>query len=426
MYDDIPYEIWKQIANYLPKGQLFQLITLSRVWYQIVLDEQYREISWVTMDEKALKRILEVRHVVKKIRVRRLHVRAWFLQYLVKRKELMRKSERKSKLNVLWDIVRRPEAPKGPVVIDFRSPKAVIEAMIAAVHAMTNVTDYSFEWRDLPMTPETQLFLTSVRQSFGVSLRKLDLHAQISNFEQLLSIVDFHGLEDVRLHFDYNSSVITQDEINHILRNCIAPFVNHFSSSLHIFGLTSVADMDLSVLFRALDRMSSLHRLELHSIFDQTSLSDPSGLAKLLDTHSSTLVDLSFELRPVRQRSWNEMALRLFSSPRALSNLESLSLTPFDSLRIPLLGPFFRQCLRRSEHSLTSLTLKDWLLTSEIVEEITAMFSHRPLDRGLRYLHVEISRHASLPTVLDIVAKNLPGLVSLHLITEGYRDPRAV
>ncbi|KAF7361391.1 hypothetical protein MSAN_01172100 [Mycena sanguinolenta] len=82
----------------------------------------------------------------------------------------------------------------------------ILEFMIHAVRLMTHVTEYSFEIRVVRPLPQadTLRFLSAARAAFGVSLRKLVLHAQLSNFTTLLTTVESENFEELELHLDYD------------------------------------------------------------------------------------------------------------------------------------------------------------------------------------------------------------------------------
>lgn len=280
---------------------------------------------------------------------------------------------------------------------------------------MTGVTEYNFEWRDLPLTPLTLTFLTSARQSFGSSLRKLVLHAQLSHFQRLLSIVDFNGLEELKLQFDYDSSS-AQDHLMQksldVLRDCVAPFINHFRSSLAGLSISSQSAVDLSTFFHSLQDFPHLQTLHIRAFFDSAHFYDPSGLHRILVTHADTL--LRVELRPnaPRDLQWTVIAKQLVSNKRAFKDLQSLTITPFDgATKLACL-----QCLRRSAYTLTTLRLVDYYLTYDDVVQVVGVFAGRPFDQSLQRLHIETARPSR--QLFDLFANQLPGLFSLHIIFE--------
>jgi hypothetical protein len=286
--------------------------------------------------------------------------------------------------------------------------------MTQAVRLMTHVTEYSFEWRDLSPTPRTVRFLSTARAAFGVSLRKLTLHAQLDNFSALLSTVDFENLEELELFLDHDNVVSPRSA--DLLRDTIAPFVNHFRRSIGSLLISSASKVDLSPLLEALDEMPHLHKFVGCFAFDTAHLSDPRGLVKILRTNSETLTGVEIgwsfaaaldeEHQPIS--TWGAFSAAVVAEPGALGNLRSL--------KIPVLQTFdvILTCLRRSANTLTSLCLVDHFLREQELVDLVQVFAHRPFDAGLQTLHIGL---ADITVgLLDLLANKIPGLQSLGLV----------
>lgn len=62
---DLPREIWQQIVQYIPKDEVFNLISLNRSVLNIVLDERYKEVLWVSMlDKTKIRALTRLRYVL--------------------------------------------------------------------------------------------------------------------------------------------------------------------------------------------------------------------------------------------------------------------------------------------------------------------------------------------------------------------------
>ncbi|KAG6824122.1 hypothetical protein H0H92_007946 [Tricholoma furcatifolium] len=55
-------------------------------------------------------------------------------------------------------------------------PDDIVNSMVKAVKGMTEVTEYEFEWRDMPINPRTLSFLSSAHAAFYANLSKLVIH----------------------------------------------------------------------------------------------------------------------------------------------------------------------------------------------------------------------------------------------------------
>lgn len=97
---DLPQEVWLSITSFIEMGHLLPLAFLNSALYNIVLDARYRDIQWVNLDAKTLKVLRHLQYVSivntpfelhadsfrrdpgTARRVKRLHIRMWFIQYL--------------------------------------------------------------------------------------------------------------------------------------------------------------------------------------------------------------------------------------------------------------------------------------------------------------------------------------------------------
>ena len=388
------------------------------------------------------------------IHVKKLFIRAWFIELLYKRDVLSGKSKPKTPLGRLLRslrsyftkkpcVQRRNKYEKGKMYgnpMDSLSPEEVICSMIKAVNGMTNVTEFHFEWRDLPLNKDTWNFLASARTAFDATLRKLALRAQVCKFKQLLAITSFDHVCELDFHFDYHPNTTSGDESNtklsrtsierpdwqatdldiQDLLETVVPFINHRRVSLNSLSISSSSTMDLSKFFKALLPMPALRQFRVRIYFDKNCLQDVSSILHLLETHSITL--LHVELRPnlpeqgidrnqklsEKQVDWLRLNELLLNSRTVLYDLESLEIPYVSPAKtIPLL------C--RSRDTLTRLYLTDHFLTKDEVTEVVGIFSHRPFE--MQHLHVQIKNMDT--SLLYMLASRLPGLFSLVLVLDS-------
>ncbi|KAJ7485091.1 hypothetical protein B0H11DRAFT_1150120 [Mycena galericulata] len=417
----LPYDIWQCVATFIPNPQLFPLISVNQALYNIVMDTKYREINWTMLDGSMIKSLDRLKTPSVAGRVRRLHIRAWFLEYLTQKESLTANPLQLPAYSYVLSTQRwlsrhlfRPAPTSSANGGKLTTAYDVLEAMTVSVRLMTQVTDYGFEWRDLSLTPDTRRFLTTARAAFGVSLRKLTLHAQLGNFTNLLSTADFDNLEELELHFDHDHSV--NEGMAKLLRESIAPFVNHFRRSLWSLLIASASKMDLSPLLSALQEFPHLRTFVARLAFDEEHLADPRALVKVLRKNSNTLLNVeigrSFAASSNAQSNppstWPSLSTALASDRTLLVDLRTL--------KLPILQTFDNtmMCLRRSADTLTRLCLVDYFLREPELADLLQVFAHRPFDSGLSDLHVGLSYFR--PDVLNLLASRLPGLLNLNLV----------
>ncbi|KAJ7126322.1 hypothetical protein C8R44DRAFT_781590 [Mycena epipterygia] len=404
----IPDDIWHCVASFIPYGQLTALVSVNRALYNIVLDAKYQEVHWTKPDGGMNYSLARLSNPSIASRVRRLHVRAWFIEYLVRKDSLMSLQAATSRWWMWWPPAESTSKAKSSSFVAHE----MLQSMTAAVRLMTHVTEYSFEWRDLSLTPDTRQFLTAARAAFGASLRKLTLHAQLAHLTHLISTVDYHDLEDLELYFDHDGGDVRAEAL-------VAPFVNHFRHSLGSLLISSASKTDLSPLFYAFTSLPHLHRFTAHVPFDTAHLSDPGALVHVLHANSNTLSSVELgrayaappDEAPDVQSTWPRFSTALVAHPSVLLNLTTL--------KMPLLETFDATitCLRRSADTLTSLYLVDYFLTEGELAEIAQIFAHRAFDTGLQRLHIGVG-FLTLP-MFDLLASRLPGLRSLDLVLSG-------
>ncbi|KAJ7083983.1 hypothetical protein B0H15DRAFT_888719 [Mycena belliarum] len=414
----LPEDIWQCVASFIPIAELPILISVNKAFYNIVLDARYREIYWVKLDGFMSKSLVRLRTPSIARRVRRLHIRAWFIEYLVRKESLEPTSYFLSSKR--W-VSRQLRLPLTPVRITpglsgkSSAAREILESMTAAARLMTGLTEYSFEWRDLSPTPDTLQLLATARTAFGKSLRKLTLNAQLPNFSKLLSTADFDSLEELELYFDHD----TDDLSGGLLRDNITPFVNHFRRSLRSLLISSSSKADLSPLFYALQPLPHLHNFVVCLAFDVIHLSDPHGFVQTLRTNADSLSSVevgqssaaSSYPDPAPRSTWVGLTTALMLDEAILADLTVL--------KIPALHDFDATiaCLRRSANTLESLTLLDFFLTESQLVELINLFAHRRFDVGLKTLHIGITYLS--PTVFDLISSRLPGLLSLSIVLWG-------
>lgn len=370
--------------------------------------------------------------------VQKLHVQPWFINHVVRRSKVLQWNLGKSfgssifrRLhNYLEHVERLPLFAKGINPSKYTTAQ-ILSLMKKALRQMSNLTCYSFEWGDLLINKNSQLFLKTIQES-ARGLRKLVLHAQIANYEYLLKYAKFDGLEEIWFHFDYetvNKDDDSQDPSqtnSEALKVNIAPFINRSAPSLHHLSISSDSKTSITPLFESLIAFPNLRALELNMPFNSRSLSGPKPLLDFLATHSSTL--LCVKLKPPFQsvaqyqgereaqaavtklRAWSTMNDLLRSTtPTVLSNLEALDIPAMGSIETTLV------LLNRSADTLTQLTLSGRYFTQDELRTIYNTFAHRPLYARLVNLHIDVNE-VNLSMLYDI-ATRFPRMESLVLVT---------
>jgi hypothetical protein len=293
--------------------------------------------------------------------------------------------------------------------------------MLKAIKLMVNVTEYHFEWRDLPLTPDTHTLIRTIGSTFTSCLSTLVFHARIRNYEHFLSSVNLEYLHTIDFHFDFDTSTdseeCSEDNISGNRRaftERIAPFINRFSRSLRCLKITSSARVDHTSLFQHLKTLSCLQSFYLRLPFDDHHLSDPLALHGFLARIPSPT---QMELRPVdvKRRAVSPATLQTWAALSKQSLLEPHWLQNLASLTVPTFNhPTTISLIQQAKSVLTSLSLLDRYLTFNEVREVLDILSP---SAHLRKLMLEVEDLT--PALINLFAHKAMGLSSLTLVIEN-------
>ncbi|KAG6849117.1 hypothetical protein H0H93_011178 [Arthromyces matolae] len=425
----LPPDVWALVAQHLDPLEIASLISLNSAFLNIALDIRYRTIEWGLLNAQLTKTLARLQDPYIGKRVRKLCLRPWFLQYLFERELLFQQSAKAQQLEEaeptwrntfkqLSNYFYTPEASRNdpfarpPGFTEYPAPHELINSMTKAVEGMTNVTEYEFQWRDMPVNPGTLSFLSSLRAAFQANLRKLVLHTRISKFNQLLSFSNFHWLEELELHFEYDPTTDTDAiaENVDVLVHTMAPFINRLQGTLRTLTISSVADADHSPFFRTLGPLPNLRTFALRMSFNTSSpLSDPVALNSFLLRHKSFLTTLIVE--PTYDKGMSEALAAWQPTSRACTS-DSSWLSNLDSLTFPAIHmPDINLLLRRAPDQLRSLRLLGRFLDGPEVATVIACLSGRgslaTLSLNVKMLNSEL---------FTLLANTLPALRSLMLV----------
>ncbi|CAA7266759.1 unnamed protein product [Cyclocybe aegerita] len=450
--NDIPDDIWRHIALHIaseePLHKFYRLISVNRTFFNVILDAKYGEVRWVRLSEKFMRGLQRLQNPIISSHVRRLYIRAWFIEYLLKREALIKPPPPYKACRLFTCCVgqrarKRLDSAKprknstSSEPLPHLSSEEIIRLLINAVQGMKNVTELHFEWRDLPLNKDTRIFLTSTRKAFSSCLRKLVLQAQISKFKELLARADYENLDELDFHFDYSPTwrrksadgqeakegTAEEDPDAGDLIQTVLPFISHWKARLRSLVITSFSSLDLSEFLSGLPSMPTLRHFGVNISLNKSHLSDPSGLINILTTHSSSLLHVSIKPGlPANCEQYNKVHVQrqmkcdwaaihdlLLSSPQCLVGLESLEIPSIcPRATLPL--------VRRSCDTLMRLALTGYYLSEEEVTEVINVFSHRAFE--LQRLHLEVK--LLVTSLFHLLATRLPNLYSLVLVYEQH------
>jgi len=428
-------DVLRQISQFLPENALWKVHDIHPIFFESWMKARYGSVNFERSD-KQMKRVwahlrynsLFLQNICKLIsrygredyvaeRVSRVRIQPWLIQ--------PRNKSCRSRTENFWNrfcMMLDPDHLKKQAEIRFqRRMKKDIDRVTSALGAMKRVEEYEITWNG-GRRYHRQLFdafLQPVLRDWAHTLLTLSIKLP-PELLSLLVRVNLPRLEN--LEATLHTAELQERDIHNVLDGFIV-FVHNTKDtlrSLSILSTSSSENLDLSRLFRLLNRFPRLRSASLSIPFDGGHLSDPTSFSSFLEMHRGTLQHLSLKASrciPVHTGKYDPDCVnwiqRIIGSVHVpfpqLSSLE-LALRP---LRAPL--HILSDFLTIHSPTLESLILNDRILTLDDVQSIVAPFaSIQPEALPLKRLKLRVSYLS--PELLYLLASRLPRLRSLNLI----------
>ncbi|KAF4577304.1 hypothetical protein EYR36_005291 [Pleurotus pulmonarius] len=398
-------------------------MAINRTTYDIVLNAVYRDVYWERIDVVMVKSLICLSKPSIAARVRRLHIRPWFVRFMYD-KEMLQKHDQysiPSRLAGISPWVRRYLGRGGSAfsleVEAFRAQlnsgkaKHVVKAMQAAAANMSGLNECVVETRCLP--PIAAPFFLTLSTVIVSNLRKLDV--QCSALElATLTTAGLRGLEEFRIALEFQACHESADALardQQYLVTGLAALLNGLASSLSTLRLACYARLDLSPFFNALGVFPSLHQLSLHISLAPDLLSNPAALVHFLCQQSQQLrsVELLPQFYELGPHIWGDFFSRVAMVERALSELDELKV--FYPVDLDVVDDW----ISRSKETLKRLYLYRRFLSLPQVKHLGLVFPR--LHINLTALHLEV--HVLCPAIFDILSRHTLSLQSLNLVYQA-------
>jgi hypothetical protein len=296
------------------------------------------------------------------------------------------------------------------------SSQEVYENLADVFPGLTGLEELNINSWNWPVDFDAQPFFSTAWSSFGSNLRKISLGGNLEGYTKLIaSGPSFDSLQELELEFTNNIHGSNSADTT-ILLDFVAPFINGLGARLLSLRLWSWSSTDLSSFFKQLGPFPTLRRVGIRAAFNRSLTSDPSGLARLLSTTSSTLqrlelrLDLAGLLNPALELPLAEWLSQTIAEDETItSDLQTLELYPtgsslgFETLVI---------CIQRSICTLEKLVVRNRYLQFEEVESIVGLFAASE-ETMLMSLRLNVLRLST--DIFDLLEKALPGLKDLTL-----------
>ncbi|KAF5365940.1 hypothetical protein D9758_006700 [Tetrapyrgos nigripes] len=424
---DVPEDIWRSIANLVPKHILRNMYEVNGTFYDLAMNERYREVNCDRLDS-TMRRLLEessstitqpIRPVASRVRVFRM--RLYFIQKLI---------------HLQTHHLLHPNDV-------FTSPTFV--SLFSLLQSFPRLNEYHIDWHNLPTISDPLLQLLVRPFIYPNQLRKVSLDIGMEKFHAFASFLSQHApliaLEELSLILRHEGQVFngpTHANAFHSLltSNTIPSFITQSQNpnTLRSLTLEFTHAEDFSSVFWSLAQCESVGQPALRQLQSLTlsiptpspRLGDPAALAAFISAHSATLTDLTlrgqwehnFELglSGLPSPSFSAYIERCFSQI-SLPNLTSLSIA---TTSYPI--PTAIAVVANFVGSLTELDLTGSYMSFVDVEELVGVFrvslllGQRAGQSSSPPLKVlQIGPLSLSPQLVDLLAEELPGLRELNI-----------
>ncbi|KAF8055250.1 hypothetical protein FPV67DRAFT_1544738 [Lyophyllum atratum] len=418
---DIPSDIWLYITRFIPSNTLRSLYSLNSLFLDLALNERYKEVNFLQINQKTVPFLEHLRDANLSSRVRHLRVNpVWFnLDPLFPGSKVSLRSVIAHTLS--FDRGRSVNLnSKGAQ--HWKKRKYIDTLTTDLVVHFSNVTTFILVTRYWPHPESLPIFLSNSWHTFGSNLRRLTMNAPLAGFASLLpSPSDLLSLEELTLRFSTDLSSDDPIADTQILKEVITPFLRQVAPRLRTLNLMSSALGDHSDLFHALDHTPYLTSLSLNIGFYPPLLQDPSGLTHFLSQNTQIQHIKLQPLETFRSPSaagpahdhFTQWMTESASDETLFSNLQTLVVLPSTEIssmtRLEASMPY----IPRSKDTLTNLILGERCISFAELSTLVSNFACRPVDRGLKILHVKLM--SLNPQVFDLLAEKLIGLDDLDV-----------
>ncbi|KAG6917402.1 hypothetical protein DXG01_002671 [Tephrocybe rancida] len=414
---DLPQDVWELVATYLSQEELVALVAINRVFLNLVLDTRFGEVEWIQPNSRMVKSLIRLIDPFVAKRVKRLCIRDSLMQDLLQKTNHF---EDPGIVPVVHGMMGRlygfmsktPTSPAPEISLEGIEdrPRDIVRLIAQAITKMSNLRIFALECRDLSRYKDTERILQACRSVYNPYLHKLVLHGTLSELSSMIAGVTLVDLEDLDLTFECDSFASPGGLVGARLASAI----NTFAPNLSSLKILSYAYDDHSQFFKSLGLFPELRHLSIRVRFDKHHFPDTSGLNEVLRRHRLTLHHL--EILPEHWNGEDESqtsAWAIFLEQCLLdldqwpTSLQTLSIPAFDL-------PTTMSLVRPVANTLTSLRLAHKYLTYLEVADVIDLFHRRPTE--LKHLSLDVT--LTTPNLLGLLARKLPGLVSLTLVIE--------
>ncbi|KAF7768315.1 hypothetical protein Agabi119p4_7558 [Agaricus bisporus var. burnettii] len=400
---DFPPELLIEIVSYLSRRELWRMIGINRMLFELGMNELYEEVRLMDCGRAGYKTFEQIGHQNIASRVQRLNIRPTFLPRM----------GRDGK--AVYD--------KSLTTSELKSRKAQSSAFLTL--ALTSLRKCS-HIRELTVVVQDQLYLTSAFAKFfhkliklvGAELGALTVDMTLPNFLSIHRAFDsklLPKLSSLTIKIT-NTRFTTPTRQARRIRRALLNIITSLGSTLQSLAF-EVIDCNLSKLFQKLQKLPPLRSLELRTEIGFSTLIPTIHFVSFLQRNASNLERLVIR-RPTVDipNSWNlnVMVSRLYDllCIQRLPQLKELVL----EMDYPVILTSLTSHLHTFVPHLRNLTLTGPSSVLDDPKLTSLLESLANCDKGLECLKISLS--CFCPQHLDLIASFLPNLRKLDLTYE--------
>ncbi|KAF9467636.1 hypothetical protein BDZ94DRAFT_1248606 [Collybia nuda] len=253
---DLPLEVWLQIISLNPLRETRKLLGVSRVLFEYVMDDIYREVMLIPSDHSGpnLKTLFQISQPSIACRIEYLYIQPQFA------------------LSSLVHV-----------------NKLIQRALDAIVH-FKGVRELYLHLHDLPTVPSFSTFLKHMWSTLGPRLQRLTINTTWAKLPVLLESIPSSvtlKLEELTVRLVATESALPRHH-RKVFKSILTLIATH-RETLQILRMSSFEQMDMSLFLSKLGHFPRLKKLCIFFTLSSRTLSNPKALSYFLDTHRETL-----------------------------------------------------------------------------------------------------------------------------------------
>ncbi|KIK04476.1 hypothetical protein K443DRAFT_675931 [Laccaria amethystina LaAM-08-1] len=429
---DLPTELWLRITHFVSDNDLFRLIGVNRLFFDLVTDRRYRQL--IIDDDRPAALVNKITRIENDPMVA-ARVKSLCIHPKAVRSACIRSAKGGEK-----NVIRPAKHPNWPDVFQRRSQTHSIEEdvwladrLLSALSKLTSIEEYIVDWKR-GLEGERHFCVPLLTAVCGPTLVRdltsITLHMTIGQMsDSIFDVTGLDKLQELSLNFTCGDLHFGPWEARYALEKMSA-FINHVALTLQSLSISSIGHMDFSILYTNLTYFPRLHHLALLVPCDPKHVVDPTGFHQFLKAHFKTLQHVHFSPQyccpqsalPPDTMTTNEWMDQCFGGGIQLHNLQHLD------LGLNILGSGGKRVMLATQRfgdivsSLATLTIIGCVIALDDLALLLGPFSNSKGGSAPRKLVLEV--HVLSANVLDFLADKLPCLERLDLTYRWIGDSK--